>query len=225
MRLYIIRHADPDYAHDTLTDAGHREAAALAERLAAEQISRLYCSPLGRARQTMQYTAARLGLDAEIQDWLQELPGIVTHHAAWGRLAAWDIPAETLYPHPQPLPADWPDVDAKVATVAENSDRFFQELGYVRCDGRYQCARPNRARIAVFCHQGLGLTWLAHLLHIPLLSLWTRFWLPPSSVTTILFEQRSPAWAVPRCLGLGDTAHLYQAGLPIQPSGIKGNFE
>lgn len=225
MRLYIIRHADPDYAHDTLTDAGHREAAALAERLATDQISRLYCSPLGRARRTMQYTAARLGLDAEIQEWLQELPGIVIQHAEWGRLAAWDIPAETLYPQPQPLPADWPDVDAKLAAIAENSDRFLQQLGYVRCDGRYQCVRPHNARIAVFCHQGLGLTWLAHLLHIPLLSLWTRFWLPPSSVTTILFEQRSPTWAVPRCLSLGDTAHLYQAGLPIQPSGIKGNFE
>lgn len=32
MRLLFIRHGDPDYVHDTLTEKGHREAALLAER-------------------------------------------------------------------------------------------------------------------------------------------------------------------------------------------------
>ena len=34
MRIYIIRHADPDYDNDTLTSVGHRKAVALAEKLA-----------------------------------------------------------------------------------------------------------------------------------------------------------------------------------------------
>ena len=54
MRIYIIRHADPDYDNDTLTSAGHKEAIALAERLETERINRICCSPLGRARRTMQ---------------------------------------------------------------------------------------------------------------------------------------------------------------------------
>ena len=33
MKLLIIRHADPDYAVDSLTPEGRREAALLADRL------------------------------------------------------------------------------------------------------------------------------------------------------------------------------------------------
>jgi probable phosphoglycerate mutase len=77
----------------------------------------------------------------------------------------------------------------------------------------------------MFCHGGFGLMWLAHLLEIPFPLVWAGFWLPPSSVTTVLFEERSSAWSVPRCIGLGDVAHLYAAGLPVSPAGIMANFD
>jgi hypothetical protein len=77
----------------------------------------------------------------------------------------------------------------------------------------------------VFCHGGFGLTWLAHLLALPLPLVWSGFWLPPSSVTTMLFDERSPEWAVPRCIGLGDVSHLYAAGLQVQARGIMANFD
>jgi len=57
MRLSIIRHGDPDYTTDTLTEIGQREARALAERLANACLTHIYCSPLGRARVTISYTA------------------------------------------------------------------------------------------------------------------------------------------------------------------------
>ena len=41
MRILIIRHGDPDYAHDTLTEKGHRETKLLAEKLAKEKIDYL----------------------------------------------------------------------------------------------------------------------------------------------------------------------------------------
>jgi hypothetical protein len=77
----------------------------------------------------------------------------------------------------------------------------------------------------VFCHGGFGLTWLAHLLALLLPLVWSGFWLPPSSVTTMLFDERSPEWAVPRCIGLGDVSHLYAAGLQVQARGIMANFD
>ena len=49
MRLYLIRHADPDSATDSLTSQGVREAEALADRMHAERIGRLYCSVTGRS--------------------------------------------------------------------------------------------------------------------------------------------------------------------------------
>ena len=38
MRLLIVRHGDPDYEKDTLTEKGHREASLLAKKLKDEKI-------------------------------------------------------------------------------------------------------------------------------------------------------------------------------------------
>ena len=42
MRILIIRHADPDYANDTLTEKGWKEASLLADRLQKEKIDYFY---------------------------------------------------------------------------------------------------------------------------------------------------------------------------------------
>ncbi|HMP76413.1 MAG TPA: histidine phosphatase family protein [Kiritimatiellia bacterium] len=224
MRIYIVRHADPDYANDSITPAGHLEARALAERLHAEGINRIFCSPLGRARQTMQYTADRLNRAAEVHDWMQELSDMRIELPPWGNLAAWDIPAEVVHAGGAEQAYAGLDFSHKIQAINEDSDALLARLGYVRKDGRYHVVQPNEDRVAMFCHNGLGLTWLAHLLRMPLVSVWTSFWLAPTSVTTILFDQRSPEWAVPRCLAVGDTSHLHKAGLPILPRGIITNY-
>lgn len=234
MRLHIIRHADPDYERDTLTDQGHLEAQALADRLAAQGIDHLYTSPLGRARATAQYAADRLGLPPVVEDWTQELRDCGVEEAPWGAIAAWDVPGECVRAI-EPLPAHgtWhltapfqsPGLREVFYTVQCHSDALLQRHGYVRDGGRYRCVSPNRDRIAVFCHNGFGLTWLAHLLALPLVLVWCGFWLAPSSVTTILFEERSSEWAVPRCIGLGDVSHLYAAGLSARPVALQGNVD
>ena len=50
MRLILIRHGDPDYSIDSLTEKGWREAALLAKRAKDWQIDDAFVSPLGRAR-------------------------------------------------------------------------------------------------------------------------------------------------------------------------------
>ena len=52
MRLIIIRHGDPDYSVDSLTEKGWREAELLAERIAKLDVKAFYVSPLGRAKDT-----------------------------------------------------------------------------------------------------------------------------------------------------------------------------
>jgi probable phosphoglycerate mutase len=225
VRLYIIRHAEPDNPNNTLTDAGHLEAQALARRLAQMKIDRMYTSPLARAQITKDYSKALNGLEASTLDWTQEIADSRLELAPWGRLAGWDIPGEL-----------WRDGESAaglleralgpqhLARVALESDRFFAQHGYVREDGRYRIQRQSDAQLAVFCHNGFALVWLAHLLQLPLDLVWSGFTLAPSSVTTILFDERSSTWAVPRCIGLGDTSHLYASGLPISSHGIKANI-
>lgn len=49
MKLIFIRHAEPDYGHDSLTEKGFREAELVAVRAKNWSVSQFYCSPLGRA--------------------------------------------------------------------------------------------------------------------------------------------------------------------------------
>ncbi len=234
MRLLIIRHADPDYPNKTITPAGHLEAQALAKRLATQGVDRIYSSPLGRAIDTMRYTADALGMAHTIEEWVQEIGGWSIEQEPLGRCSAWDVHGETVRAkrplvthdnwHTQPPFSD-PIFRERFEQLQTSSDAFLARHGYVREGGRYRSVNPNRERIAVFCHGGFGLTWLAHLLEIPVPLMWAGFFLPPSSVTTILFDERTEEWAVPRCIGLGDVSHLYQAGLPVQPSGIRANFD
>lgn len=46
MRLYIVRHAEPDYPNNTITPSGHLEARALARRFAHQGLDRIYISPI-----------------------------------------------------------------------------------------------------------------------------------------------------------------------------------
>lgn len=234
MRLFIIRHADPDYPNNTITPAGHLEAAALARRLAKMGLDRIYSSPLGRALHTMQYTADALHMPYTIEPWTEEMSDCRVSLDPWGTPTAWDVPGEVIRGmSPYPTRDNWqeapcfnnPKFPDRIRELDAHSDVFLARHGYEREGGRYRIVRPNKEKIAIFCHGGLGLCWLAHLLEIPLPLMWSGFFLAPSSVTTILFDERSKQWAVPRCTGLADVSHLYEAGLPTQPSGLIANRE
>jgi broad specificity phosphatase PhoE len=240
MRLYIIRHADPDYANDCITEAGHREAAALAERFARQGLDRIYTSPLTRARLTMQYTADRLGMSHEVLQWTQEmghLPKLRQHCPRLDRASEfciWDVHGHTVRGNGRlPTHDDWHTIEpftapayrSEFGQLQQASDAFLATHGFERDGGVYRFTRENRERVAVFCHGGFGLAWLAHLLAVPLPLMWAGFFLWPSSVTTILFDERAPGVAVPRCVGLADLSHLHAAGLPVQPSGVKANVD
>jgi broad specificity phosphatase PhoE len=233
MRLYIIRHADPDYPNNTITPEGHLEARALSKRLAKHGLDRIYTSPLGRAVDTMRYTAELLAMTHETEEWTQEL-SLKLEDTPFGRLSHWDLPGEVIRSQ-EPLPThdSWMKNSYYEGTqgpgtyefLKTHSDEFLKRQGFERIGGKYRILNKTQDQVAVFCHGGFGLTWLAHLLELPLSLVWSGFWMPPSSVTTILFDERSEEWASPRCIGFGDVSHLYAEGLPVRPRGIITNFQ
>lgn len=232
MRLLLIRHADPDYPNNTITAAGHREAAALAERLQRFGLDRIFTSPLGRARDTARYAAAATGLEPRILPWTVELDWPCLEQEGYGPSTVWDIHGHSIHRRSysrdtwlRESPFDHPGYERGFTELQAASDAFLAGHGYHRRAGAYEVRAGHREKIAVFCHGGFGLTWLSHLLNIPAPLVWAGFFLPPSSVTTILFDERSPGLAAPRCLGVGDVSHLYAHGLPVQPAGLKANRE
>lgn len=74
MRILIVRHGDPNYELDTLTETGWKEARLVAEYLAKFNIAAFYVSPLGRAQDTAKCTLEKMNRKAETFDWLQEFP-------------------------------------------------------------------------------------------------------------------------------------------------------
>lgn len=63
----------PDARGDRLTERGHEQAALAADHLTGLGVTRLWTSPLRRARETAAPLAARLGLEPEVHDDLREL--------------------------------------------------------------------------------------------------------------------------------------------------------
>ncbi|TVQ22736.1 MAG: histidine phosphatase family protein [Spirochaetaceae bacterium] len=234
MRILLIRHGDPDYANDTLTDRGWTEARALADYLAdpnSEMLpQRLYVSPLGRARATASCSEERLGMTATVEEWTRELAELRMPNRG---MMAWDLHGNII--RDVAAAADrprWETVDELAALpyqetlsgIRDSSDEFMSRLGYVRNGHHYRVERRNDDTIAVFCHGGFGLTWLSVLLEIDAPLVWAGFFLPASSITTILLDEREDRIATPRCLGVGALPHLARAGLPMSGAGIKANL-
>jgi len=233
LRIFLIRHADPDYVNDHLTETGHREAAALGKRMAATGLDELYVSPLGRAQVTAGYISQQTGVPIRTERWTCELdwPGITLNGE---RKAIWDFPGESL-PEISGGRRMWDDTSDhwlkqedygwRFDELRMASDVFLLRHNFRRENGLYRIEGPSPKNVAVVCHGGFGLAWLAHLLQLPLSLAFTSFWIAPSSVTTILFEQRSEQYAVPRCIGLSDISHLYANGMTCQPRGLIGNID
>lgn len=217
MRLHLIRHAEPDYPRDALTPRGHRQAQALARRLAAAGIDRIYSSPLVRALETARYTAERLGLEIQIEPWTRELEDWWIPDETLLERPVWQVDGATIRAlAPQLGPESWhglppfdrPHLRQGFARLRAAGDGFLAHHGLIRDGAAYRVKGAADPTVALFCHAGFALTWLADLLAIPPPLLWAGFSLPPASVTTVVFEPLAKGGAAPRCVGLGDVAHL-----------------
>ena len=73
----------------------------------------------------------------------------------------------------------------------------------------YRAEHANNDTIVFFCHFGLECVLLSHLLHISPMVLWHGTCAAPSSVTTLVTEERRPGIAYFRMSSFGDISHLY----------------
>ena len=229
MRIYILRHGDPNYADDALTPRGIPEAKALANFMKHEQVDELYASPRGRAQETASYTANLMGKTFTTEDWTTELQPLCQHgYCEWdahGHDIRNDDYLSDMHAYDKVPTIDPAWLESIHTTIRKDSDTFLAKLGYVRENGVYRVTRPNTKRIAMFCHGGFGSAWVATLLEIPLPLMWSGFFMHTTSVTCILFDERKPGIAVPRCLYYGALPHLYHEGIEPSQSGIKANYE
>ena len=235
MKLLFIRHGEPDYEHDTLTEKGWREAAYLADWMEKMHVDEYYVSPLGRAQDTASLTLKRLNRTAETLEWLQEFSPRVLHpHNMEKPTITWDwLPEDWMtYPafyqkdewHHHPL-LQAAGVEEEYKRVTGEFDRFLAAHGYEKAAQKmesatnpagatapygalYHATRSNSDTIVFFCHLGLECILMSHLLDISPMILWHGFAPAPSSVTWVNTEERRPGIASFRIARMGDISHL-----------------
>lgn len=221
MKLLIIRHGDPDYSIDSLTETGWQEAELLVPRMKKLDIKAIYCSPMGRAKDTASCTLKVLGREAEILPWLREFSCRVEIPGREGPDCMWDwLPINWMtqplfydkdrWLEPEPFNRD--EIRAEVQWVRDGLDALLAKHGYRRCGQYYKAERSNEDTVVLFCHFGLECVLLSHLLGISPMVLWHGTCAASTSVTTLVTEERRKGIASWRMSGFGDISHLYAAG-------------
>jgi broad specificity phosphatase PhoE len=199
MKILIIRHAEPDYSIDSLTPKGFREADILSERLSKLAIEAFYCSPMGRAMDTARPTLAKMGREAEVLPWLREFAGKVMLPDEQRTGIPWNLKPQYWTKEPALFDQKaWLDhplmTSGNVREVWQQTitgiDQLLLRYGYRRDGYLYRCSENRDLTIALFCHFALGTAILAYLLGIAAPPLWMGLSMPPSSVTTMITEER-----------------------------------
>ena len=225
MRIIFIRHGEPDYENDCLTETGILQAEAVARRLQREGIREIYSSPNGRAAQTAACTARLLGLPVKQLDFMREITwggkGIPVKGHPW-TLSDWMIRKEDFDFYSE----DWrehPYFKGNAATlcydeVIREFDKFLQSYGYKQEGTRFLCTAQRETTIAVFSHGGSGACVLAHLLSMPFPYVLTVFPYDYTSVITLNFPFEYGEYVHPRVELFNDAAHIedISSGLQLQ---------
>ena len=229
MKLLFVRHAEPDYSIDSLTAKGRVEAELLSQRLCRLDVKAFYVSPLGRAKDTAAYTLAKLGRTAEEKPWLAEFRGRSYDPEAGRDRIPWDFRPRQWLNHPLLRDVDRWNEDELTCTgttaaiwreSCEGIDALLAEHGYHRDGSLYRCEDNRPDTLVFFCHFAIAAALTAHLLNIPPMLLWQGFCALPSSVTTLVTEERVKGEVVFRCMQLGDLSHLYAAGERHSTAGL-----
>lgn len=211
MEIVLIRHADPDYQNDTITERGRAEAKALALSLKDKQLDALYVSPLGRAQETKRYIAEALQMESTTLEWLREVSGgSIDGYAAWEHPGTDYLAQENLA-----SPQNWWEgyvpgeaLKPRFAAISEGFDNLLASYGYQKWRNMYNIKTRNDKTIALVCHKGTILTLLAYLLHWPLPLIYIHGNIDTTGVTRLSLREVDGKYAVFKLIIMNDRSHL-----------------
>ena len=217
MKIYFVRHGHPDYKNDCLTDLGHKHAQAAAIRLKDSGIQCVYSSSKGRAMETAEYTANRLGLEVIPCDFIREI--------GWKSINDEPIPenghpwriSDLLASEGKSLThAGWRENEPFCKSVVVNyvnsvsigTDAWLAELGYQREGDYYRVVRePTFKTVAMFSHGGSSSAALSHILNIPFPQFCGAFRMGFTSISVIKLSDTVGELCYPKLLLFNDTKH------------------
>lgn len=240
MYFFYVRHGQPIYSPDSLTEHGKKQAEALSERFAYCGLDRIYSSSSTRAVMTAQPTADKLGLE------IHQLP-FAHEDIVWREFAftmsngvyTWcfydkEMLEQFNKPEIRNLGDNWLDhplfnngkgkYREGFERIRKASDAFFEELGFIkdRENHRFIVKEKKYEKVAFFAHAGFSMEFLSDILDIPYPLYCTRYENPTHSGVTVIYFPDDGQYCVPKVLEYSNDSHLYKAGL--EPFHYKEKF-
>ena len=142
MRLIFIRHGDPDYKNDDVTEKGKREVDLLTKRVTKWDITKICCSPLGRAQATaepsIKILKEKTNVPVETYPWLHEFYAYKNNKKLG---VCWDLLPEDYTSQKKLFNKDkwfttskmkYGNVPKNYKKVCNGIDSLLAEYGYIR---------------------------------------------------------------------------------------------
>jgi probable phosphoglycerate mutase len=176
MRIIFVRHGHPDYKADCLTELGHLQAEAAADRLENEKIAQVFSSSKGRAMQTAEHIANRRQLPVIACDFMREIGwGSLDEEPIYENGHPWFTAKRMVSQGESVVDPQWaskePFCKNRVTNfekiVSEGLDEWLAQLGYVREGLYYRVVRSNPDTVVMGGHGGSSCMALAHMFNLP----------------------------------------------------------
>ena len=222
MRIIFIRHGEPDYEKDDLTEAGFKQAELVAPRLKDEGIEEIWSSTHGRAISTSKPTAELLGLPVKSVDFIREVTwGSKTGEKLFAGGHPWDIADEMARNGLNLNDPDWRNnpyfktnkVLDCVDTIEKGTDEWLAEHGYVRNGFYYDhiVEEDDHHTIAMFSHGGSSSVAIAHIMNLPFPYVCALLHMEFTGITILRMDRHAGRCTLP-CLELANDGRHVKEG-------------
>ena len=214
MKIIFVRHGHPDYSKDCLTELGHPQAEAAAERLKNEKIDRIFSSSCGRAVETAQHIATRHNLEITQLDFMREI--------------SWGTPDTEDFVHPWSLSDGWvkngidlmnfdwqntSDYSERTVVKSYNDlaasfDKWLSEFGIIREDKYYRINKNCDKTILLTSHGGSSSVVISHLFNLPFPFVCRAICPDFTAITVVNLSGKEGELASPRFELVNDSRHI-----------------
>ena len=220
MRLVIVRHGEPNYEKDCLTEKGHVQAKLAAERLSDEGIEEIFSSPMGRAKETASYTSEKLGIkNLSVLDFMHELKwGSADGNPIFADGHPWTISDELVRQGWNLNDETWPGHDffknnlvtAECEKVASGTDEWLESLGYKREGLYYRNVNRDETQhtVALFCHGGSSSAMIARIMNQTFPYVCATMHVDFTGITILRFDRFPGSLSVPSFEIVSDSRHI-----------------
>ncbi len=213
MRIVFVRHGEPNYEKDCLTDLGRKQAELVAERLRRENISEIWASPLGRAMETAEYTGNALGLPIKKLDFMEEIYWAQGDGPLYQDGHPWMLVDDMARQGIELNSPDWRKsaffcnnrVLECVDRIDKGIDEWLAGLGYSR-EGLYYNHLEEELEhrtIALFSHGGSSSVAMGHILNLPFPYVCGLLHIDHTGITVLRFDRHKGPATLP-CLELAN---------------------